>query len=79
MADTYSGIHDLTEITTLANDDEFEVAQKNGAVFNGKRVKVANMRLLPATTSSDEGKFLVVNSSGVPEFVTISAWAGGNY
>ena len=79
MAETYSGIHDLTEIQSLASDDEFEVAQKSGNVYNGKRVKVSNMGFLPSVTSLDSGKFLVVDSNGDWAATTIAAWNGGNY
>lgn len=34
---------------------------------------------LPSSTIADEGKFLIVNASGNPEWTTIATWNGGNF
>lgn len=79
MAETYSGIHDLTEIQSLASDDELEVAQKNGNDYVGKKIKASSLGLLPSVTSSDSGKFLVVDSNGDWVATTIATWNGGSF
>ena len=64
MADTYAGIHDLTEVTSLGANDEFEVATASGNTYTGKRIKASNMGLLPGVSSGDAGKVLAVDDNG---------------
>lgn len=64
MADTYAGIHDLTEVTSLGANDEFEVATASGNTYTGKRIKASNMGLLPSVSSGDAGKVLTVDDNG---------------
>lgn len=79
MAETYSGISDLDSISSVSSGDLIEVAKKNGALYDGKKIDVANLGLLPSVSSSDSGKFLVVDSNGNWVATTISAWNGGNF
>lgn len=79
MADTYAGIHDLTEVSSLGANDEFEVATASGNTYTGKKIKASNMGLLPSVSSGDEGKFLVVDSNGNWAATTIATWNGGSF
>lgn len=79
MAETYSGISDLDSISSVSSGDLIEVAKKSGNIYEGKNIDVANLGLLPPVSSSDSGKFLVVDSNGNWAATTISAWNGGNF
>lgn len=79
MAETYSGISDLSAVSSVSSQDLFEVSVKNGNVYEGKKIEAGNLGFLPTVSSSDAGKFLVVDSNGNWVATTISAWNGGNF
>jgi len=79
MADQYAGISDLTEVQSVNSSDLFEVAVAGGGSYTGKKVQAGNMGLLPAVSSGDAGKFLIVDSNGNWTPTTIQTWNGGSF